>query len=69
VNGGSDALSVDVDLATAVGLVNATDELDERGLTRAVLSDERVNFAWLKNEVCVIEDGHTGEGGRQVSNF
>ena len=53
--------AVEEDLA-GVGLVDAGDHLDEGGLARAVLPDERVDLPVLQVEMHVVQRFHAREG-------
>ena len=55
-----DALTVDLNGA-AIGLVRAGDDLDERGLARAVLAEERVNFPCPQIKRHPLQSPHRAE--------
>ena len=65
----ADALPVDEDLAAMVGTVDTADELDQRGLARPVLPDERVDLTRPNLEVGVLQHGHSSERLRQGADF
>jgi hypothetical protein len=41
---------------TVIGLDESSDDLDERRLTRSVLSDDGVSLAGLESEINAVED-------------
>ena len=52
-----------------VGLHNAGDDIHQRGLARAVLAAQRVNFAALQREIDPGQRFDGAEGFRDVADF
>ena len=63
-----DCFAADVERA-AVGLVGAGDDLDERGFARAVLAEQRVDFARLQLERHALQRADGAEGFADVGEL
>ncbi len=61
-------LAVDINLAL-VGLMYAGQHLDQRGLARAVLTNQAQDFARLDREVHLVERENAGEAFHRVFQF
>ena len=63
-----DRLAVDQNVAL-VGLIDAVQHLEQRGLAGAVLADEADDLALVDGEADIVQRLHAGEGFRDVADF
>ena len=59
--GEMDGLAADADFA-AIGLVDAGEDLHQRGLAGAVLADQRGDLSGIERQADIVERSHAGEG-------